>query len=66
MITNLLGFSFDIILFIYLDILIFKGKTNKLYLSHIADRIKSKLDAWKASRSLESLSYFYCWETSTG
>ncbi|MCI18878.1 RNA-directed DNA polymerase (Reverse transcriptase), partial [Trifolium medium] len=48
-IADLLGFHFGEIPFIYLGIPIFKGKPKAIHLMPIADRIKSKLAAWKAS-----------------
>jgi exonuclease III len=44
-----LGFIIGALPFTYLGVPIFKGKTKSIYLQPIADRIKSKLAAWKAS-----------------
>lgn len=48
-IAALLGFSFGHIPFTYLGIPIFQGKPKRMYLEPIADRIRCKLSAWKAS-----------------
>jgi hypothetical protein len=44
-----LGFSIGVLPFIYLGVPIFKGKPKAIYFQPIADKIKSKLAAWKAS-----------------
>jgi hypothetical protein len=44
-----LGFTIGSLPFIYLGVPIFKGKPKSIYLQPIADKIKSKLAAWKAS-----------------
>jgi hypothetical protein len=44
-----LGFSIGTLPFIYLGVPIFKGKPKAIFLQHIADKIKTKLAAWKAS-----------------
>ena len=46
---QLLGFQHGVFPFNYLGVPIFKGKPKLQYLQPIADRIKSKLAAWKAS-----------------
>jgi len=48
-ITNLIGFNKGSLPFSYLGVPIFKGKPKKSHLQPIADKIKSKLGAWKAS-----------------
>ncbi|WJX52536.1 hypothetical protein P8452_38639 [Trifolium repens] len=48
-IPNQLGFSIGVLPFVYLGIPIFKGKPKKCHLQPLADKIKSKLSAWKAS-----------------
>jgi len=48
-ITNLIGFNKGCLPFTYLGVPIFKGKPKKIHLQPIADKIKSKLSAWKAS-----------------
>ncbi|CAI8611040.1 unnamed protein product [Vicia faba] len=48
-IASLLGFSIGTLPFLYLGISIFKGKPKDSFLQPIADRIKTKLSAWKAS-----------------
>jgi hypothetical protein len=48
-IADSLGFSIGSLPFIYLGVPIFKGKPKKCHLQPIADKIKSKLSAWKAS-----------------
>ncbi|CAJ2652147.1 unnamed protein product [Trifolium pratense] len=48
-IANLIGFNIGSLPFIYLGVPIFKGKPKTRYFYPIADRIKSKLSAWKAS-----------------
>jgi len=48
-ITNLIGFNKGSLPFSYLRVPIFKGKPKKSHLQPIADKIKSKLGAWKAS-----------------
>jgi hypothetical protein len=44
-----LGFTIGTLPFVYLGVPIFKGKPKSIYLQPIADKIKSKLAAWKAS-----------------
>jgi len=46
---NLLGFSIGSLPFTYLGVPIFKGKPKAAYMQPIADKIKLKLSAWKAS-----------------
>jgi len=48
-IAELIGFNKGSLPFTYLGVPIFKGKPKKSHLQPIADRIKSKLSAWKAS-----------------
>ncbi|CAJ2645555.1 unnamed protein product [Trifolium pratense] len=48
-IADMLGFSIGTLPFIYLGVPIFKGKPKACHLQPIADRIKAKLAAWKAS-----------------
>ena len=48
-ITELIGFNKGSLPFTYLGVPIFKGKPKRSHLQPIADRIKSKLSAWKAS-----------------
>jgi ribonuclease HI len=48
-IANSIGFSIGTMPFWYLGVPIFKGKPKRVHLQPIADRIKSKLAAWKAS-----------------
>ncbi|GAU17935.1 hypothetical protein TSUD_330600 [Trifolium subterraneum] len=49
LIVNLLNFSVGSLPFNYLGVPIFKGKPKASYLQPIADKIKLKLSAWKAS-----------------
>lgn len=46
---NIIGFNHGTLPFTYLGAPIFKGKLKARYLQPIADKIKSKLSAWKAS-----------------
>ncbi|GAU25788.1 hypothetical protein TSUD_222460 [Trifolium subterraneum] len=48
-IADMLGFSIGTLPFTYLGVPIFKGKPKVCHLQPIADRIKAKLAAWKAS-----------------
>jgi ribonuclease HI len=48
-ISQFIGFNIGSFPFTYLGIPIFKGKPKKAYLQPIADKIKAKLSAWKAS-----------------
>ncbi|GAU47353.1 hypothetical protein TSUD_190190 [Trifolium subterraneum] len=48
-IVNLIGFKVGSLPFNYLGIPIFKGRPKARYFYPIADRIKAKLSAWKAS-----------------
>lgn len=48
-IVELLGFEIGSLPFNYLGVPIFKGRPKSIYLQPIADKIKSKLSAWKAS-----------------
>jgi len=48
-IVNLLGFEIGSLPFIYLGVPIFKGRPKAIHLQPIADKIKSKLSAWKTS-----------------
>jgi len=48
-ITEWIGFNKSSLTFTYLGVPIFKGKPNRSHLQPIADKIKSKLSAWKAS-----------------
>ncbi|KAK2388531.1 hypothetical protein QL285_062208 [Trifolium repens] len=48
-IANHLGFSIGVLPFVYLGVPIFKGKPKKCHFQPLADKIKSKLSAWKAS-----------------
>lgn len=48
-IINLLGFTVGTLPFNYLGVPIFKGRPKACYLQPIADKVKSKLSAWKAS-----------------
>lgn len=48
-IINLLGFEFGTTPFNYLGVPIFKGRPKVIYLQPIADKVKAKLAAWKAS-----------------
>lgn len=49
LIAQMLGFSIGSLPFTYLGVPIFKGKPKARYLQPIADRIKVKLSAWRAS-----------------
>ncbi|MCI10142.1 RNA-directed DNA polymerase (Reverse transcriptase), partial [Trifolium medium] len=48
-IVNLIGFNIGSLPFTYLGVPIFKGRPKARYFIPIADKIKSKLSAWKAS-----------------
>jgi len=48
-IANMLGFSIGVLPFIYLGVQMFKGKPKAIHFQNIADRIRVKLAAWKAS-----------------
>ncbi|CAJ2641500.1 unnamed protein product [Trifolium pratense] len=48
-IANSLGFQIGSLPFTYLGVPIFKGKPKKCHLQPLADRVKIKLAAWKAS-----------------
>lgn len=48
-IVNLIGFNIDTTPFNYLGVPIFKGKPKARFLQQIADKVKAKLSAWKAS-----------------
>ena len=48
-ISNLTGFSIGVLPFTYLGVPIFKGKAKTVYFQPIADKVKLKLSAWKAS-----------------
>lgn len=48
-ITNLIGFNKGSLPFTYLGVPIFKGKPKRIHLQPIANKIKYKLSAWKAS-----------------
>lgn len=48
-ITDLIGFNKGTLHFNYLGVPIFKGKPKRSHMQPIADKIKSKLSAWKAS-----------------
>lgn len=48
-ISNSLGFNIRTLPFIYLGVPIFKGKPKTCYFHPVVDKIKSKLDSWKAS-----------------
>jgi len=48
-IANMLGFKIGSLPFTYLGVPIFKGKPKKIYFQSIADKVKIKLAAWKAS-----------------
>lgn len=50
-IDEILGFQIGMLPFTYLGIHVFKGKPNTVHIQPIAERIKSKLDAWKVSLS---------------
>jgi hypothetical protein len=49
LIVQLLNFNIGSLPFNYLGVPIFKGKPKASYLQPIADKIKLKLSAWKAS-----------------
>jgi mannosylglycoprotein endo-beta-mannosidase len=49
LIVQLFNFNLGSLPFNYLGVLIFKGKPKSCFLQPIADRIKLKLSAWKAS-----------------
>jgi hypothetical protein len=48
-IADQLGFNIGVLPFVYLGAPIFKGKPKKCHLQAVADKIKSKFSAWKAS-----------------
>jgi len=48
-IANVIGFNIGTIPFTYLGVPIFKGKPKYVYFQPIADKVKVKLSAWKAS-----------------
>lgn len=48
-IANIIGFKIGTLPFTYLGVPIFKGKPKKSYFQPIADKMKLKLAAWKAS-----------------
>jgi hypothetical protein len=48
-IVNLIGFNLGTLPFNYLGVPIFKGKPKARYFIPFADKLKSKLSAWKAS-----------------
>lgn len=48
-ISNMIGFNKGSLPFNYLGVPIFKEKPKRIHLQPIADKIKSKLSAWKAS-----------------
>lgn len=48
-IVELIGFKIGSLPFTYLGVSIFKGKPKARHLQHIADKVKSKMSAWKAS-----------------
>jgi len=48
-ISNMTGFNIGSLPFTYLGVPIFKGKAKTAYFQPIADKIKLKLSAWKAS-----------------
>jgi len=48
-IANQIGFNIGSLPFTYLGVPIFKGKPKKAYFQPLADKIKLKLSAWKAS-----------------
>jgi len=48
-IANMIGFNKGSLPFLYFGVPIFKGKPKSIHLQPIADKIKSKLCAWKAS-----------------
>ena len=48
-IANILGFCIGVLPFIYLGVPMFKGKPKAIHFQHIADRVRVKLAAWKAS-----------------
>jgi hypothetical protein len=48
-IATQLGFNIGVLPFVYLGAPIFKGNPKKCHLQPIADKIKAKLSAWKAS-----------------
>jgi hypothetical protein len=47
--VNLIGFNLGTLPFNYLGVPIFKGKPKARYFIPFADKLKSKLSAWKAS-----------------
>ena len=52
-IANLIGFNISTHPFTYLGVPIHKGKPKYVYLQPIAEKIKTKLSAWKSSLSFE-------------
>lgn len=46
---NLLGFEIGTLPFNYLGVPIFRGRPKSIHLQPVADKIKTKLAAWKAS-----------------
>jgi hypothetical protein len=48
-IADFIGFNIGQLPFTYLEVPIFKGKPKSLYFQPIADKVKLKLSAWKAS-----------------
>jgi hypothetical protein len=48
-IAQFIGFTIGTLPFTYLGVPIFKGRPKVIYLQSIADKVKSKLAAWKAS-----------------
>jgi len=48
-IATMIGFKIGALPFTYLGVPIFKGKPKKSHLQPIADKVKMKLAAWKAS-----------------
>ncbi|MCI30513.1 RNA-directed DNA polymerase (Reverse transcriptase), partial [Trifolium medium] len=48
-IVDIFGFNVGVLPFNYLGVPIFKGKPKARHFTPIADRIKAKLSAWKAS-----------------
>lgn len=48
-IVNLIGFNIGSLPVTYLGVPIFKGKLKASHLQPIADKVKAKMSAWKAS-----------------
>jgi len=48
-IVNLIGFNVGTLPFTYLGVPIFKGKPKVSHLQPIAEQVKAKMSAWKAS-----------------